>query len=719
MSRVNRRRVLWTMSIVLAVVAGLVLVNVTAHAQATFTGPWSITMVSESGDYIGGGTERFFDDANAELQVAEGGWAIYLQTSGGTYGESFSLTFQAGSGRVLGPGWYPDAQRAGFQASGRPGMDISGEGRGCNQIAGNFEVRDIAWSPTGTLQRLWLIYEQHCEGGNRALFGEIRIGTTVGPADVEPDTVRWPEIHPGAQGEAVPVRVRQIGASAVGVSGVTLGGAHPQDFSIRSDGCTGRILSEGDACLVYVRFAPKSPGPRTAVLRLATDAATFQVRLDGYGVPGITDWQMTSDPGDYIGQGTTYLYTSAVDTIGYSGSAQYASGGVDAANGDWWGASFVPAQGDVLVAGATYPDAHRYPFNGSGPGMDVSGSGRGCNTLVGSFTVNQIGFSSANGALDRLDLTFEQHCEGATPALRGRLRYRARADVTPPAQATGVTATRASDGSVHLSWANPSDGDYAGTVVRFLPSPQAPGLATAGRYAYTGTGTSVDVSGLSAGRTYTFAVFTYDSTGNVSRARVVSVPGSPRQKITVAPTTITYGSSASVTGVLTDIDGVPLAGRTTRLQSRPPGTATWTTVATLTTSSTGTLSTSVKPSANLEYRLISDATSAYAAAPSAAVLVQVRQQVTAALSASSITLGHSVTIKGSVAPNHAGQSVSLQYYYSGAWHTVKTATLTSTSTYSFSYWPGSAGIRSLRVYRPADADHAAGTSPTMKLTINS
>jgi hypothetical protein len=719
MSRVSRRGVLWTVSTVLAVVAGLVFVNVSAHAQATFTGPWSITMVSESGDWIGGGAERFFDDANGALQVAEGGWAVYLQASGGTYGESFSLTFQAGGGRVLSPGWYPDAQRAGFQAAGRPGMDISGEGRGCNQIAGNFEVRDIAWSPTGTLQRLWLIYEQHCEGGIRALFGEIRIGMIVGAADVESDAVRWPEIHPGAQGEAVPVRVRQIGASVVGVSGVTLGGAHPQDFTIRSDGCTGRILGEGDACLVYVRFAPKSPGPRSAVLRLATDATTFQVGLDGYGVPGVTDWQMTSDPGDYIGGGQTYLYTSAVDTIGYSGAAQYVSGGVDAANGDWWGASFVPAQGDVLVEGATYPDAHRYPFNGSGPGMDVSGNGRGCNTLVGTFTVNQIGFSSANGALDRLDLNFEQHCEGATPALRGRLRYRARADVTPPAQATEVTAARTSDTSAHLSWVNPSDGDYAATVVRYLPGAQAPGLATVGRLAYTGRGTAVDVSGLSAGRAYAFAVFTYDSTGNVSRARVVIVQGSARQKITVAPTTITYGSSASVKGILTDLDGVPLAGRTTRLQSRPPGTATWTTVRTLTTASTGTVSTSVKPAANREYRLISDATSAYAAAPSAAVLVKVRQKVTAALSASSITLGQTVTIKGSVAPNHAGQSVILQRYYSGAWHTVKTATLTSTSTYSFSYRPGSTGTRTLRVYRPADADHAAGTSPTMKLTINS
>jgi hypothetical protein len=718
MSRVDKRRLLWTMSSILAMVAGLVIVNVSAHAQATFTGPWSLTMVSERGDWIGGGTERVFDDANATLYVAEGNWAVYLEASGGSYGESFDFTFQAGGGRVLGPGWYPDAQRAWFQASGRPGMDISGEGRGCNEVAGSFEVRDIAWSATGSLQRLWLLYEQHCEGGTSALSGEIRMGMTVGAADVEPDAVRWPEIHPGAQGEVVPVRVRQIGTSVVDVSGVQLIGAHPQDFSIRSDGCTGSTLDEGDTCLVYLRFAPKSPGPRTAVLRLVTSAATFQIGLDGYGIPGVTDWQMTSDTGDYIGGGQTYHYSSATDTIAYSGSTQRVSGGVDGANGDWWGATFVPAQGDILVAGATYPDAHRYPFNGSGPGMDVSGNGRGCNRLVGTFTVNQIGFASGSGALNRLDLSFEQHCEEATPALRGRLRYRARADATPPARATEVTATRTSGTSAHVSWTNPTATDYAATVVRYLPGSRAPGLATVGHLAYTGRGTSVDIAGLSAGKAYTFAVFTYDGTGNVSSARAVTIQGPARQKIAITPTTITYGSSASVTGALTDVDGVPLAGATTRLQSRSPGAATWTTVSTLTTSSTGTVSASVKPSANREYRLISDATSAYAAASSATVLVQVRQKVTAALNDSSITLGQSVTITGSVAPNHAGQTVILQRYSSGAWQTVKSATLTSTSTYSFSYKPGSAGTRTLRVYRPADAGHASGTSPTMKLTIS-
>jgi hypothetical protein len=47
--------------------------------------------------------------------------------------------------------------------------------------------------------------------------------------------------------------------------------------------------------------------------------------------------------------------------------------------------------------------------------MDISGNGRGCNTLTGQFTVNSITFWP--------DTTFEQHYEGATPALRGAFQF--------------------------------------------------------------------------------------------------------------------------------------------------------------------------------------------------------------------------------------------------------------------------------------------------------
>lgn len=70
---------------------------------------------------------------------------------------------------------------------------------------------------------------------------------------------------------------------------------------------------------------------------------------------------------------------------------------VEGPDGTYWSADFTPAAGDVLAPG-TYTDATRFPFNGTGPGLSVSGSGRGCNTLTGSFTVKQAVFNRLDGS---------------------------------------------------------------------------------------------------------------------------------------------------------------------------------------------------------------------------------------------------------------------------------------------------------------------------------
>ncbi|HYX87948.1 MAG TPA: PASTA domain-containing protein [Gaiellaceae bacterium] len=180
---------------------------------------------------------------------------------------------------------------------------------------------------------------------------------------------------------------------------------------------------------MWVRFVPGTAGTRLATLRL-TDSTGKQrdVALQGFAFGGRTRVTMTSDQGDYIGQGRSWSYTIANDEIGAGGSRQFVGFGVDGAQGDWWSADFAPGRGDILAPG-TYPNATRYPFNGTGPGLDVSGNGRGCNTLTGRFTVNSATWWP-DGTLRTFSVTFEQHCEGATPALRGTWEYRA-GDTTP------------------------------------------------------------------------------------------------------------------------------------------------------------------------------------------------------------------------------------------------------------------------------------------------
>src|SRR5262249_16806482 len=69
----------------------------------------------------------------------------------------------------------------------------------------------------------------------------------------------------------------------------------------------------------------------------------------------------------------------------------------------------------VLTPGA-YLNAQRFPFQDPGkPGLDVSGNGRGSNTLTGQFTVYDVGFNGT--ALTRFAAAFEQHSEGNPPAL--------------------------------------------------------------------------------------------------------------------------------------------------------------------------------------------------------------------------------------------------------------------------------------------------------------
>lgn len=499
-----RRHSLAAIGAVLTVVAGSVILTKAAVAEP-FPGTWSVTMVSEGGssdgEWIGKGFERSFDDGNASVHVDGTYWSVGLGVSGGTYGESFGFSFDSGTQGVFGPDFYTVDESAEAQPGRPPGMSISGEGRACNTVNGNFEVRDIAWSSTGRLERLWLLYEQRCSS-TRALFGEIRLGMPTVAADVAPDAVRWPDNRVGPAIETVPVRVRPTATSPVTVSGVTLTGAHPEDFRIRLDQCTGRTLYDDDACEVFVRFTPQSPGPRSAVLRVATDAGIFPVRLDGNGPPGVTSWDLTSDPGDLVGRGDTFQYTSAVDTIWHTGTAQSVRGLVQAADTEEWDATFKPAQGEVLVAGATYPNTHEPTSDDAGPKMGVYRQWSFCGTLTGSFTVNNLDFLPTTGALDRLDVTFEQHCEGYAAALRGRIRYRDRADTAPPASVTGITATRTSDTPVHLTWTNPPDSDHAGTVVRYLAGENSPGLATVGNLAYTGTGSAVDIPGLKIGRAH-------------------------------------------------------------------------------------------------------------------------------------------------------------------------------------------------------------------------
>jgi hypothetical protein len=168
---------------------------------------------------------------------------------------------------------------------------------------------------------------------------------------------------------------------------------------------------------------------------------------------------MSSQSGDYIGQGQSYYFTPATASFGstYDGSlARFAV--IEPGNGDWWYVTIAAAPGQPLVEG-TYTNAVRAEFRGAGqPGVDVYGDGRGCNTLIGSFTVLHALYGANNTVL-QFDATFVQNCEGFMPPLTGEIRY----DATP---ALALQATVNAAGTVVKSSARAT---VSGTVTCSLP----------------------------------------------------------------------------------------------------------------------------------------------------------------------------------------------------------------------------------------------------------
>ena len=117
-----------------------------------------------------------------------------------------------------------------------------------------------------------------------------------------------------------------------------------------------------------------------------------------------------STAGDYIGQGKTFDYTA--DQLKPTLTGRSVNVMVD-------GWHFVVGGANKQALGVgEYPDAKRFPFNGSSPGLSFSGKGRGLNTLSGAFAIWQLEMS--NGKITKLAIDFEQEAAPGKPKLTGK-----------------------------------------------------------------------------------------------------------------------------------------------------------------------------------------------------------------------------------------------------------------------------------------------------------
>ncbi len=147
------------------------------------------TFVSATGDYIGGGQTVTLTSQQVQFntQSKSGANAVIFDMNNFPPAKSetgpnivWTAAFSAPRGAPLSAGTYTNALRYPFQGL-NAGLSVYGNGRGCNQNFGQFQILQITYDPTtGALVNFAADFVQMCESEAASpLTGSIRYNSTV------------------------------------------------------------------------------------------------------------------------------------------------------------------------------------------------------------------------------------------------------------------------------------------------------------------------------------------------------------------------------------------------------------------------------------------------------------------------------------------------------------------------------------------------------------
>jgi hypothetical protein len=213
--------------------------------------------------------------------------------------------------------------------------------------------------------------------------------------------------------------------------------------------------------------------------------------------PGVTPASgnyvyVESEPGAHVGAGGTYLYTQAVSQLTVITRAERQSPdgenaivlAVEVDGDEHWSGAFQAMLGLSRIEVGYYGDLHRWPFhNWAKGGMDWSGEGATCNDLSGWFVVDSVTYEGET--LTAIDLRFEQRCEFAVPATRGKIHWDTN-DTTGPA---GPVVPPPAGLWEPAAGATPANGNYV-----YLVSESGDYIVGGGNYLYVPADGQINVS---------------------------------------------------------------------------------------------------------------------------------------------------------------------------------------------------------------------------------
>lgn len=187
----------------------------------------------------------------------------------------------------------------------------------------------------------------------------------------------------------------------------------------------------------------------------------------------------------------------------------------------------------------------------------------------------------------------------------------------------------------------------------------------------------------------------------VASAQAAPMSGTGTLSATAAPATVTYGSTSTLSGVLTDTGGVPVAGAPVVAEAQTAG-GTWVVVGgPVATDAAGAVAVTLAPAATSVVRLRHDDAADGAASPP--VTVGVQALLTAALERAAVRVGRPVELAGVLAPAPSGAVVRLERKVAGSWRKLAAVPVAADGTWSTTVAPVAAGFERYRAVRRTSA----------------
>ncbi len=192
----------------------------------------------------------------------------------------------------------------------------------------------------------------------------------------------------------------------------------------------------GDVLTLWVTFTQTTHGGHGSLVGELVFNLDHQVTPLPVAPPNLNSFTMTSDPGDFVGQGVQYSFTPAYG----SGS----SWRLDRSNGvqfgyrpstttDFWSVLINTPSSIPLTTGA-YTNIPR-TSDATHYGFSVSGEYRACGLSISNIDVRYMQYDAEGYPLS-LWLTFDQFCSGATAGLHGELKFNVPPNLPVPIRRT-------------------------------------------------------------------------------------------------------------------------------------------------------------------------------------------------------------------------------------------------------------------------------------------